>query len=131
MLKPGPGRCVVKMNPISRYVESDVVAPNGEKIVKPDDTIEFEELRNNVATVVKIHWRDDDYIWFKEGDRVLIKKVGATKFDLWLDNKLHVFYLLPVEMVDGVFDENDDLVTGDEYALADAAANLDGIEARR
>lgn len=102
MLKPRPGCCVVKMRPISRFVESDIAGPNGEKIFKPDETIQREEVTNNWATVARVNWRDDELQWFKEGDSVLITRLGGTRFEISDDWNIHPFWLLPNECVQGV-----------------------------
>lgn len=102
MLEPAPGRCVVKMHPISKYVDSGIVTANGMKILKSEETVEREEILNSWAQVAKIAWREDDVQWFKEGDDVLISRLGGTRFELRDEDAVHVFWLLPVECVQGV-----------------------------
>lgn len=104
MLIPAPGRSVVKMKPIPRYVDTGLVAADGIRIAKPESAIEMEEAQNNRAMVVKIGPpREGEEIWFNEGEEILISRLGGVRFEVRTEDVVQPYWLLPNECVLGVF----------------------------
>lgn len=105
---PIPGRVVVKLAPIQ--VGTGITGMNGEEIVKVRETLDEEEEKQNLATIVKLGPpRTDVHTWLHdrliEGEsQVMISRLSGSRMELDDGNEMHIFWLLPYDSIQGIWE---------------------------